>query len=187
MCAFLMYAMWWYKPFTPKEPIVLKGSWVKSFCAFALISSEISGDFDPESFKSQTMVRKLLAFLRLYSKAPEIESLSTQKIIDPRPGEQSATSSESCRVDEPQGPTNDLPKTTIKLTPASKQCLAELWSKKLDKATGTAIFERRPRVKGTQKNPILASSISTRRWSLASSAINTYPAILEHSHFHSHQ
>lgn len=43
MCAFLMCAMWWHKPLAPKEPILLKGDWVKPLCAYMYMSSEMSG------------------------------------------------------------------------------------------------------------------------------------------------
>ena len=197
--------MWWYKPLAPKEPIVLKGAWVEPLCAYMYMSSEMSGEVDHASFESQTMIKTFLASLKLYSKAPEMESMSFDKINslekvltenhkishahtvpDTTSGRSPTDSDERHRLFASQNFSTHASTTIVSLRPMPRVCLAETQSKKKEKATGTAFFERRPRVKGIQIDPKSVSHISTNRWRLASNAIETYSAIQEHYLFHSH-
>lgn len=202
MCAFLMYAMWWDKPLAPKQPIMLKGDWVKPLCAYMYMSSEMSGEVDEASIKSQTAVKTLFASMRLYSKVPEMEILSfhptaqifTTSAVDGFSDTSSETvlslgsPHEPCGAEAPDHADErvEWPLPVQGLIPATKTCLTELRAKRLVKAASTAFFERRPRVKG---NDLARSSISdtcVKRWELASIAIETYPAIREHHLFYSH-
>ena len=202
MCAFLMYAMWWYKPLAPKEPFVLRGDWVNSLCAYMYMSSAISGTADEKSIESQTTVKTLFASLHVYSKVPEMESISfhqssqNNKPITPeRTSDASSiiifTSIQDGETGEAESESDfegadHWPLPTQALHPSCKFCLVELRSKKLEKTSGTAFFERRPRIKGADSSPSVISQASINRWTLASSAIETYPAIREHCLFHSH-
>ena len=165
----LMYAMWWHKPLGPKEPFILKGDWVKPLCAYMYMSSEMSGAVDPRSIESQTIVKTLFAFLRLYSKVPELESMSYRPLHHHND------------VDTDENHVADRA-----FIPASEKCLLESRTKRLEKAAGTAFFERRPRVKGIEPSADAVSQISVNRWNLAASAVERYPAIREHYVFHSH-
>ena len=164
-----MYAMWWHKPLAPKEPFVLKGDWVKPLCAYMYMSSEMSGAVDPKSIESQTSVKTLFAFLRLYSKVPELELMSYHQ---------------SEQIDDRSN--NDESRPSQVMKPASESCLSDLKSKKLEKAAGTAFFERRPRVKGVGRSSSTISQTCINRWKLAATAIETYPAIRECYTFLSH-
>jgi len=164
-----MYAMWWHKPLAPKEPFVLSGEWVAPLCAYMYMSSEMSGAIDPKSIESQTSVKTLFAFLRLYSKVPELELMSYHP---------------SNRNDDADIEVDSVPYQGLE--PASVSCLSQLKSKKLEKAAGTAFFERRPRVKGLELSADTVSQLCINRWRLAAAAINAYPAIREHYVFHSH-
>ena len=185
-----MYAMWWHKPLAPKEPFILKGDWVKPLCAYMYMSSEMSGEEDEKSIGSQTVVKKLFAFLHLYSKVPEIESMSLRpKALT------SATnavdmagnaSSETLLDSNLYNSSNDGPSHSGALTLASKACLCKLRSKKLEKAAGTAFFERRPRVKALDIDSSTIPQTTINRWALASAAIENCPAIRENHLFHSH-
>lgn len=126
LCAFSMYGMWWNKPLTAHEPFILRGDWVEPLCAYMYMSSELSGDVD-ESFESQTTVKTLFAFLNLYSKAPEIESVSLSNPPADEAGAQSMDTTQSVH---------------FKYSP--KSCSPLLREKQLEKASGTAFFERRP-------------------------------------------
>lgn len=182
-----MYAMRWHKPLAPKEPFVLKGDWVRPMCAYMFMSSEMSGEVDPNSIESQTTVKTLFAFLHLYSKIPETESMSFSSpkdvcTIDNTDTESltSARQPGACHLEVPElAPTSSF-------TPAPKSCLAALKSKKLEKAAGTAFFERRPRVKGSGLDSKTASEIAINRWALAASTVTNHPAIQAHYTFHSH-
>ena len=169
LCAILMYTMWWHKPLNPKEPFVLSGDWVNSLCAYMYMSSEMSGAVDPKSIESQTLVKTLFAFLHLYSRVPELELMSYHRPCQTK----------GINADEQSKPSQVL-------EPASEECLSELKEKKLEKAAGTAFFERRPRVKGIELNSSLVSQTCRRRWELAAAAMERYPAIREHHLFHSH-
>ena len=201
MCAFLLYAMWWHKPLAPKEPILLKGNWVKPLCAYMYMSSEMSGEVDKNSIESQTAVKTLFASLRLYSKVPEMDILSfrpsaqipsthtaaelsdTSLVVvtglDPDATRQGEESNYAVAPKDSSLPTPGL-------TPAAKTCLTELLAKRLVKAASTAFFERRPRVKGIDLAGSTISEICKKRWALATTAIETYPTITENQLFHSH-
>ena len=200
MCAFFMYMMWWHKPLAPNEPHIMKGDWVKPLCAYMFMCSSISGDIDPQSMESQTRVKTLFAYLHLYSKVPEIESLAflpgEKRVIinddaahsldsvptDRDTGRTSPESGRSFSVED----TNVSDGSDLALRPASKVCLDQLRAKNLTKASGTAFFERRPRVKGVQISIATASASTIKRWNLAALAIKTCPAIREHYLYHSH-
>ena len=76
MCAFIMYAMWWSKPLAPKEPFILKGEWIDSISAYMYMSSGISGQETEKTIVSETLVKTLFAGFHLFSKVPELESMS---------------------------------------------------------------------------------------------------------------
>ncbi|KAK4693587.1 hypothetical protein P7C71_g3848, partial [Lecanoromycetidae sp. Uapishka_2] len=44
LCALIMYILWWHKPRMVQEPIILKGDWVDSLCAYMYMSSRMSGN-----------------------------------------------------------------------------------------------------------------------------------------------
>lgn len=202
MCAFLMYAMWWHKPLAPKEPIVLKGEWVKPLCAYMYMSSGMSGEVDEKSIESQTVVKTLFASMRLYSKVPEMGLLSfhqSAQITDTNAVDGFSDISSvtvfglGSSEEQSQGGTShyteesdDWPLPINGLIPAGTTCLTELQAKRNVKAASTAFFERRPRVKGIDLARSSISDTCIRRWNLATTAIETYPAIREHHLFHSH-
>ena len=202
MCAFLLYAMWWHKPLAPKEPIVLKGDWVRPLCAYMYMSSEMSGEVDKHAIESQTAVKTLFASMRLYSKVPEMDMLSFQRparipsihTADNLSAASSVTVFPPCISDAPRqseglnsaDALNDWPLPIQGLIPTTKTCLTELRAKRLVKAASTAFFERRPRVKGHDIIRNTISDVCIRRWALATTAIETYPALREHHIFHSH-
>lgn len=165
----LMYAMWWHKPLGPKEPFVLKGDWVNPLCAYMYMSSEMSGAVDPKSIESQTLVKTLFAFLRLYSRVPELESMSYHQFN---------------RIDDADDVGGSMARRVFE--PASDRCLLESRTKRLEKTAGTAFFERRPRVKGVELGSDAISHTRINRWTLAAAAVDSYPAIQEHYIFHSH-
>ena len=202
MCAFLLYAMWWNKPLAPKEPILLKGDWVRPLCAYMYMSSEMSGEIDKHAIESQTMVKTLFASMRLYSKVPEMDILSFRPSVqipsthnaDELSDNSSVTVIGSCSPDasvQGEGSShaeaiNDWPLSTQGLILAANTCLKELRAKRLVKAASTAFFERRPRVKGIDFPRSTISDVRMRRWALATTAIETYPVLREHHVFHSH-
>ena len=171
--------MWWYKPLTPKEPIIIRGAWVKQLHAYMYLCSEVSGDIDPKALKSGTIVKTVLASLRLYSKVPEIEALafSSRYSVDTSP---STLSCENRRED---------PEIALALAfhLAAPTCVAEVRSKNMEKAGGTAFFERRPRVKRAHTTIESASNIAIARWRLATKAIENYPVLRSEHVFHEHE
>ena len=202
MCAFLLYTMWWHKPLGPKEPILLQGDWIQPLCAYMYMSSELSGEVDKKSIESQTAVKTLFASMHLYSKVPEMDTMSFHQssqipdtsTIDESSEYSSMTDFRLVSSDEPvQGEEsihveemNDWPLSTQGFIPTAKTCLTDLRAKRLVKAASTAFFERRPRVKGIDLARCSISDTCIRRWALATTAIETYPAIKEHHLFHSH-
>ena len=201
MCAFLMYAMWWNKPLSPKEPFIMRGDWVAPLCAYMYMSSEMSGEVSQNSIKSQTKVKTLFASLHLFSRVPEMESMAyciPQHIDDHSETEDSSNdlpvkplSSNLSGKSDSEGAKlparSPTPPLTHAFVPASKDCLTESQVSKLEKTAGTAFFERRPRVKAATFKLNDSSLECRERWRLAASAIQTYPAIKKHYLAKSHQ
>jgi hypothetical protein len=155
-----MYAMWWNKPLTAHEPFILRGDWVEPLCAYMYMSSELSGEVD-ESFESQTTVKTLFAFLNLYSKAPEIESVC---LSNPPADEADAQSMDTTQ--------------SVQFKYSPKSCSPLLREKQLEKANGTAFFERRPRFKPLDITSTAPDPSTLRRWHLAAAALTSYPSII---------
>ncbi|KAI4112278.1 MAG: hypothetical protein LQ345_006548 [Seirophora villosa] len=196
LCAFLMYAMWWHKPLAPNEPFILKGDWVKPLCAFMFMTSEMSGLADEQSLKSQTSIKTMFAFLHLYSKVPEVESLCLhRRALLPEVDLLEASLSNAILADPErtsiayrrEEPCPDEPHSTMTFAPASSTCLEELRNKRLEKAAGTAFFERRPRVTVPDLLGSPAEESAQRRWDLAIAAMRDYPSIMENYLLHSHE
>ena len=199
MCAFLMYAMWWSKPLAPKEPFILRGEWVDAMSAYMYMSSGMSGQANEKLIVSQTMAKTLFAGFHLFSKVPELESMSLHL---PKRSEDLTAVKDTSDTSSSTAPVsvadNAIQLSSLNtsnqllpvqgLMPASKICLAETISRKLEKATGTAFFERRPRIKGASLSPGNISRTAFNRWALAATAIESYPTIkedyLSYSHHH---
>lgn len=151
-----MYIMWWHKPLLAKEPIIIRGDWVNSLCAFMLMSSEISGAVDEQALKSETAVKTLFASLHLYSKTPEFDVVTLRQDIE-NGGYMFQHSPQSCN----------------KLVEAERECAAG----------DTAFFERRPRIvvtdQGENALPASAAEKIGRRWMLAALAVEEYPFLLK--------
>lgn len=196
MCAFLMYAMWWNKPLAPNEPFILKGDWVESLCAFMFMTSEMSGTVDESSLKSQTSIKTMFAFLHLYSKAPEIESLCFRR----QTPEAETASQDAAQCNTLIANSRETSVSDGDLHPGSCEeqlfgafaiapsaCLEELRNRRLEKEAGTAFFERRPRVMVSNKCVESIDESRRRRWELATNAMRDYPAITENYLLHSHR
>lgn len=190
-----MYAMWWHKPLAPNEPFILTGDWVEPLCAFMFMSSEISGLVDESALKSQTSIKTMFAFLHLYPKAPEIESTCLRQRSLARGAETSELTLNSnttahCdhRGPSPGGPEADLGEEPSfrELHVAPSACLQQLRNKRLEKAAGTAFFERRPRVVVPEQSPAAVDNSKRRRWDLAAVAIRDYATIKNNHVLHSH-
>lgn len=194
LCTFLMYTMWWHKPLSPNEPFVLKGPWVEPQGAYMYMLSEMSGEVDGNSLESQTSVKAMFAFLHLYSKTPEVEDLALKRLLPLAQNDiPSRRNSVTTTVDFNQG-SEAIPDLgngedqgfVPGLRLATEASIEELRNRKLEKATSTAFFERRPKIKGVTLRGDWASAATIRRWQLASSAVQQYPALLDETPAHSH-
>ncbi|KAL8690629.1 MAG: hypothetical protein Q9218_003963 [Villophora microphyllina] len=173
LCAFFMYSLWWHKPLSPNEPIVLKGDWVGPMCAYMYLLSEASGAVDQSSLKSQTAVKTHFAFLHLYSKTPEIENLafknpcrSGEEVSPNRFFRAAPIANPSHHIQFPMLSyralsSDDVGEPTLKL--ASRASLEELRNQRSEKAAGTAFFERRPKVNGITLDSQSDSHVTMRR------------------------
>ena len=156
--------------------------------------SEISGQVDTKEVKSGTIVKTMFASAKLYSKRPEIERLRFTANTAIRVDEQGSqiNQSQQSRISNAMEENEDRSKNYLaeggrkaalsqgSFTIASKPSLDSLRSHNQQKASGTAFFERRPKLLDPNTmpaNPI--SAITANRWSLASSAISRFPIILE--------
>lgn len=163
----------------------------------------MSGEASHKAVKSQTLVKTLFASLHLYSRVPEIESMAycfparsrskvcdeSEDIIDPTRFTVSNSDlherigSHSAAI---QGVNSQSSLSVQALVPAPSGCIVDLQSKKLEKAAGTAFFERRPRVKAATFKLNDSSLECLNHWNLTRVAIETYPVIREQCLSHSH-
>ncbi|KAL9600255.1 MAG: hypothetical protein Q9219_003299 [cf. Caloplaca sp. 3 TL-2023] len=197
LCAFLMYAMWWNKPLAPNEPFILKGDWTEPLCAFMFMTSEMSGLVDEKSLRSQTSIKTMFAFLHLYSKVPEIELLSLRRHswktlakTTPMVTPVNVTSQDPNDAGvhgEQEDPFSSQRQLHGSFSAAQPSCLTKLRKRRLEKAAGTAFFERRPRVEFHGFNNESVDDSKRRRWELAAAAIRDYPDITERFLLLSHE
>ena len=195
LCAFLMYAMWWNKPLTAKQPIILRGPWVDELLAFMYMSSEMSGRIDEKEMRSKTIVKTLFASLHLYSKQPEMESVCYSGRASP--GVQTERSfpqlelafSYSSQSESSFGTIpNNLPSPSDPCFHfAPRRCATLLKASQNEKEAGTAFFERRPRVNAARTTASRPSLAALHRWKLAASALQKYPDALADSVSFTHQ
>jgi hypothetical protein len=87
LCAFVVYLLWWNKPREIHEPIVLKGDWVDSMCAYMYMSSRVSGTRIKGCFKPRSWVTpelKRCVYLDYNRALPSSRSLrlSQNEIVD---------------------------------------------------------------------------------------------------------
>ena len=178
-CVFATYALWWSKPYSPNEPIVLQGPRLEELSAFLYMSSEVSGNVDKASIQSSTRVKTFFTWLNVYSKRPELERLV---FVD--------STGDLCET-KPCTELNPIPPSAQQFSPAEKpqryffcpvpkkiQGRVSEYDRKAD--SGTAFFERRPRVlderDGEDHQP---STRTERRWQLAAAAVARFPALME--------
>lgn len=190
-----MYAMWWHKPLAPNEPLILKGDWVDPLYAFMFMTSEVSGTVDGRSIKSHTSLKTMFAFLHLYSKEPEIETLCLYQLApNPEADSLDATSSSAQfnMVDMEtfssgqEGISSYQKQLHAEFAIASSTCHNELRTKRRETAAGTAFFERRPRVIGYNLALDSVDGSKRRRWELAAAATRDYPVVMENHVLYAH-
>ncbi|KAI4258220.1 MAG: hypothetical protein L6R42_005221 [Xanthoria sp. 1 TBL-2021] len=159
------------------------------------MTSEISGLVDESALKSQTSIKTMFAFLHLYSKAPEIESICLRHrplACGTDPPDLTLNGDTFAHSDN-KGLSSGAPEACLgeersvrELDVAPSACLEELRNKRLEKAAGTAFFERRPRILVPERSLGLVDHSKRRRWDLAAVAIRDYPAIQYNHVLHSH-
>ena len=183
-----MYGMWWNKPLTPMEPIILRGEWVEPILAFIYTSSEMSGYVDQKQLRSQTMVKTIFAFLHLYSKTPEIETFCCRQpralLSIPLTSSSESLAEETTRTaynvllkhqrDMAETPDIDIPTA---LHPLHENCSALIGEKIARTDGATAFFEPRPRVSAATEHPSFCDPATARRWRLAASTLNAFPEV----------
>jgi hypothetical protein len=171
-----MYAMWWNKPLLPEAPLIIKGDWVNPICAYMFMSSELSGRVEKPTVASRSVVKRLFASLKVYSKVPEFDRLH---IHFPS----------ACKDNLED---SILPEQKSELSPmftlSSRRSLEDLRSiRESTKSSETAFFERRPRITAPDRATTLSSPINLRRWELAAEAVHRYPILCSSSYLaHSH-
>jgi hypothetical protein len=170
-----MYMFWWNKPLLPNQPIIIRAKELEPLAAFMYSSSEMSGYVNPKKIKSQTLIKTLLAHLNLFSKVPELETVCFRIPASAEP-----MSLEQSPKQQRSGSTEPLPPA---LPPSasvhrSPQSCIELLQSQREKASGTAFFERKPRVLDKRATNDLGSRPDQRRWSLLKDALIRYPLLL---------
>lgn len=189
-----MYTMWWHKPLSPNEPLILKGDWVNPLCAFMYMSSEMSGENGEASLRSETAVKTIFAFLHLYSKAPEMENVAWHTVgdgIDEAAEQRILAGFGADAAEALRSPLEVLASNPGKCLATSARLASKPWldllrSNTLEKPAGTAFFERRPRVKAVNRRLQCESEPTVRRWALAASAIDKYRTLREQNILQSH-
>ncbi|KAK3343454.1 hypothetical protein B0T25DRAFT_554363 [Lasiosphaeria hispida] len=163
LCAFAMYLFWWNKPLLPNQPIIIRDKELKPLAAFMYASSEMSGYVNPKRIKSETLVKTVFAHLSLFSKVPELETICFRTTASSPTSENSKPLTSSFEVS---------PLASVGRSPQS--CMDLLQSQR-EKESGTAFFERRPRVVDKRPTSDFVSAGDQNRWSLIKTAFAGYP------------
>ena len=148
LCVVLIYTMWWNKPLSVNEAVVLQGEWVPELCAFMYICSQTSGTAQSKRLEGDTRVKTLFASLDLYTKSAEVEMLAYSTTDSPN-GTPRHTRSPS---DPAQTPVLVVQQTPLSSREpdfrlASKRSIADLFNSRQKDAASMTFFERRPRIK----------------------------------------
>lgn len=144
-------------------------------------SSEMSGYVNPKRVKSQTIVKTFFAYLNLYSKTPELESICVR-------GDASSLTVHANKSDTEEPGQNEkpqlnphvqlIPNASVNFCKAPDACLDELKAMR-EKETGTAFFERRPQVHDKRSQTKENCLIDQTRWELMTSALSTHTGLLK--------
>ena len=151
-----MYMFWWNKPLLPNQPIIIRNKELEQLAAFMYSSSEMSGYIDPKEIKSQTLLKTLFAHLKLFSTAPELETV--------------------CFRTPAHFASAFAPSATVYRS--SQSCMDLLQSQR-EKESGPAFFERKPRVVDKCLTNDPASKTDQQRWSLVKDALVKYPLLTD--------
>jgi hypothetical protein len=175
-----MYSFWWHKPLLPQHPIVLRDDDLAPLAAFMYSSSEISGYVNPKRVKSKTIVKTFFAYLNLYSKTPELESICLRSRESYRtPPDAPHSVQEVVRDGKPdmipEVQLLERPSYTFRESPTA--CMDELRARS-EKEKGTTFFERRAQVHDKRPQCEESSKIERTRWDLMSRALSKHPNLL---------
>ena len=192
--------MWWNKPLSPNEPIILRGPWADQVFALMYLCSEMSGCVERDQLKSQTIIKTILASISLYSKTPEIDLLCFRLPIaramnaqrERLSTEQPAKSiCKNAAVERNDGAHivdfSKLRNNLLQFEYCSEKCSDILEAKRRQKEAATAFFERRPRIQVSSSVPGDKSLKAQRRWQLAARALESYPILAKECISVSHQ
>lgn len=184
LCAFLMYTMWWNKPLLPEQPVILKGDWVHPLCAYMFMSSELSGKVDKPTVNSRSVVKRLFASLKVYSKNPEFERL---RVRFDDSGAQGTHSSSHQGAGQSRA-VSRVPSVPSTFELSSRRSISDIRSiRDAIKSSETAFFERRPRVAASDRATTLSTPVHLQRSQLAAEAVYSYPILRTSSYIlHSH-
>ena len=191
-----MYTMWWYKPLSPKEPILLQGDWVAQLLPFMYSTSDVSGKVDRKHLQSHTVVKTLFASMHLFTKTPELEMLCCRFEIPLNssllsPGRSTDFLVDDSRLREDSEALLQAPEAFILPEDSADvhcvsnkpECKALLDSRRKEKETATAFFERRPRIRMERTDTSALQSSMNRRAALSQTLDPTYayrPIITTH-------
>lgn len=195
-----MYLFWWHKPLLPNEPIIIREASLAPLAAFMYSSSEMSGYFDQEQVMSQTVIKTLFANLHLYSKTPDFDTICLQRVAGDRPvsipmeergckDRHNTPNGESIShfIEAIGGKTASGEKSADwAFVRAPESCLTELRAR-TEKDTGTAFFERRPRLIHKRPRDLAPTGSEVQRWSLIQGLFKTSSTLMldTTSFFHS--
>ena len=148
-----MYIFWWSKPLLPSHPIILRDESLAALVTCMYSSSEMSGvRLDKRDLKSQTIIKTLFAHLSLYSQTPELDNLCIRL-------------------------NKGTPGFPLVVQHAPDSCMTSIESLR-EKDSGTAFFERRPRVIRGVSGSMPLSPAETERFTLVQRAFHMYPSLL---------
>lgn len=174
-----MYAFWWHKPLLPEHPIVLHDNTLAPLAAYMYSSSQMSGYVNPGFVKSKTIVKTFFAYLRLYSKTPELENICLRGYggsINPMTGLSDGEIKADSASHSEHADTNVQPELLFREAPSS--CTAKSKAMR-GRENSTAFFERRPQVNDQRPKLPNILAIERNRWNLMSSAVRKYPGLLK--------
>lgn len=174
----------------PNAPVIIRDEELAPLALFMYSSSEMSGYVNPQRVQSQTIVKTFFAYLSLYYKTPELETICLRKN---RSSETTRQGHALCLERSPVKPDTTRAMNIsqdgfegVAFQSSQEECAAELRATR-QKEKGTAFFERRPQVH--DKRPVTADvkEIEEKRWALVQAALETNPDLFKDRVLLSHQ
>ena len=170
-CLFLIYVMWWKKPYASGEPVMLTGPWVDMIGSYMYMSSDVSYVAEHDLSQRRKRARLLYTLLDSRPKCSELEKVALRIPKQPEVPLNAAVAA--------------APRQSFE--PASETC-AKLVLERKQKEVSYGVNSEKAKnwESGVLSEVQQPSQVTRNRWTLASAAVAAFPELIEGSVFLDH-